>query len=122
YFESKKKALDRRTYDMINGKWKTMRPNVARFCGTYANVMHMVQESRAADEDYYNRALLNYEAEQGMHFTLCHCWEVLKGSPKWMETEVPKFLSSSFNTESEDANINLNVDVGNDEEDAVHEV
>ncbi|GJX35894.1 hypothetical protein Tco_0247451 [Tanacetum coccineum] len=76
YFKSKTKALDRRTYNMINGKWKTVRPNVAQFCGTYANVMRRVHESGARDEDYYNRALLNYEAEQGMQFTLCHCWEM----------------------------------------------
>nr|GEV44583.1 hypothetical protein [Tanacetum cinerariifolium] len=64
-----------------------------------------------------------------------HCWEVLKGSPKWMETGVLKFLSnpktrkgcktsgsSSFNRESVDASINLNVDVGDNEEDEVQEV
>ncbi|GJY04651.1 glutathione S-transferase T3-like protein [Tanacetum coccineum] len=97
YFESKTKAPGRRMYNMINRKWKT-----------------------------------DYEAEHGMQFTLRHCWKVLKGSPKWMESEVPKFLSnpqaskryktsrsSSFNTESRDASINLNVDVGDDEEDEV---
>ncbi|GJT67041.1 RNA-directed DNA polymerase, eukaryota, reverse transcriptase zinc-binding domain protein [Tanacetum coccineum] len=64
-----------------------------------------------------------------MQFTLRHCWKVLKVSPKWMESEVPKFLShpqaskryktsgsSSFNMESGDASINLNVDVGDGEE------
>nr|GEZ81317.1 hypothetical protein [Tanacetum cinerariifolium] len=94
--------------------------------------MHKAHESGARDEDYYNRALLDYEAEHGMQFTHLHCWEVLKGSPKWMETEVPKFLSnpqackryktsgsSSFDTEFGDASINLNVDVGDDEEDEV---
>ncbi|GKE52270.1 hypothetical protein Tco_1487426, partial [Tanacetum coccineum] len=54
------------------------------------------------------------------------------GSPKLMETKVPKFLakygegsgkiyktsgSSSINTESGEASIKLNVDVGDDEED-----
>nr|GEV25482.1 ribonuclease H-like domain-containing protein [Tanacetum cinerariifolium] len=58
--------------------------------------------------------------------------KVLKGSPKWMDTEGPNFAakhqaskryktygSISFNTDSEDASINLNVDVGDDEEDEV---
>nr|GEV13835.1 hypothetical protein [Tanacetum cinerariifolium] len=68
--------------------------------------------------------------------TLCKGWiHVLKRNPKWMDTEVPKFLSnphaskrykiygsSSFNTESGDASINLNVDVRNDKEYEVHEL
>ncbi|GKB71534.1 ribonuclease H-like domain-containing protein [Tanacetum coccineum] len=94
--------------------------------------MRWAHESRAGDEDYYARALLDYEAEHGMSFTLHHCWEVLKGSPKWMDTKGPNFAtkhqaskryktfgSISFNTDSEDASINLNVDVGDDEEDVV---
>nr|GEY55376.1 RNA-directed DNA polymerase, eukaryota [Tanacetum cinerariifolium] len=51
------------------------------------------QDSGAGDEDYYSRALLDYEAEHGMSFTLF-----------W------------------DASINLNVDVGDDEEDEVQEL
>ncbi|GKE41419.1 hypothetical protein Tco_1468703 [Tanacetum coccineum] len=63
-------------------------------------------------------------------FTLRHYWEVLKGSLKWIDTKVPSFAakhqarkryktsgSSSFNTESGDTSINMNVDVGDDEED-----
>ncbi|GKE44780.1 hypothetical protein Tco_1472064 [Tanacetum coccineum] len=46
-------------------------------------------------EDYYNRALLDYEAETGVPFKLRHWWEVFKGSQKWMESEVPKFLAKS---------------------------
>ncbi|GKB60702.1 hypothetical protein Tco_0916888, partial [Tanacetum coccineum] len=69
-----------------------VRLNVAQFCGVYANVMRRVQESGDGDEGYYARALIDYEAEHGMPFTLRHCWEVLK--------------------ESGDASINLNVDVG----------
>ncbi|GJV61128.1 hypothetical protein Tco_1467228 [Tanacetum coccineum] len=38
-------------------------------------------ESGAEDEDYYARALLDYEAKYGMSFTLRHCWEVLKVHP-----------------------------------------
>ncbi|GJR05098.1 hypothetical protein Tco_0528082 [Tanacetum coccineum] len=52
-------------------------------------------EGGAGDEDYYNRALLDYEAETGVPFKLRHCWEVLKGSPKWMKIEVPKCLAKS---------------------------
>nr|GEV80878.1 hypothetical protein [Tanacetum cinerariifolium] len=99
-------APGRRRYDMINGKWKTVRPNVARICRMYANVMHKARDSGAGDEDYLNRVLIDYETRHGMQFALCHCWETSG--------------SSSFNTESEDVSINLNVDVGDDEEDEVN--
>ncbi|GJR86513.1 hypothetical protein Tco_0210524 [Tanacetum coccineum] len=62
YMERNSKQYDRRTYDMVNGKWKTMRPSVVRFCGVYGNIMRRLQESGAFDEDYYARALVNYEA------------------------------------------------------------
>ncbi|GKD80290.1 hypothetical protein Tco_1342911 [Tanacetum coccineum] len=133
--KSKTKALDRRTYDIVNGKWKTVRPNMAQFCGVHANIMRMAHASGAGDEHYFVTALLDYEAQFGVPFTLCHCWEVLRKSLKWMDTQVPKFSankkdgkryktfgSSSFNTESGDATINLNVGAGNDEEDEVHEL
>nr|GEX80883.1 hypothetical protein [Tanacetum cinerariifolium] len=54
-----------------------------------------LQESGASDEDYYARALIDYEAETEITFKLRHCWEVLKGSPKWMQSEVPKFAAKS---------------------------
>ncbi|GKD73550.1 RNA-directed DNA polymerase, eukaryota [Tanacetum coccineum] len=88
--------------------------------------------SGARDKDYLANALLDYEAEYGVPFTLRHCWEVLRKSLKWMDGEVLKFdgkkkdakryktsRSSSFNIEPRDASINLNVDVGDDEEDGV---
>ncbi|GJV91040.1 hypothetical protein Tco_1538853 [Tanacetum coccineum] len=128
----KKTNSDKRTYDMVCGKWKTVRPNVARFCGVHDNVARMAQESGAGDEDYFNKALLDYEAEFGLPFTLRHCWEVLKYSPKWLKQVVPKYSksskksktsgSSSFNTESGDASINLNVDAGDDDENEVQEI
>ncbi|GJU75646.1 RNA-directed DNA polymerase, eukaryota [Tanacetum coccineum] len=90
YFESKTKALGLRMYDMINRKWKTVHPNMAQFYGTYANVMRMAQESGVEDEDYFIRVLLEYEVEHEIQFTLRHFWEVLKGSPKWMQTKVSK--------------------------------
>ncbi|GKD71859.1 ALP1-like protein [Tanacetum coccineum] len=95
-----------------------------------------LQESRSSDEDYFNRALVDYEAETGTTFKLRHCWEILKSSPKWMQSEVSKITaksgggnkryklsgSSSFNTESREVSINLNVDVDDDEEDEVQEI
>ncbi|GKD12192.1 hypothetical protein Tco_1196599 [Tanacetum coccineum] len=77
----------------------------ARFCGVHDNVARMAQESGAGDEDYFNKALLDYEAKFGLPFTLRHCWETSG--------------SSSFNTESGDASINLNVDAGDDDENEV---
>nr|GEW38546.1 hypothetical protein [Tanacetum cinerariifolium] len=38
--ESKTKHYGRRTYDMVNIKWKTVRPDMVRFCGVYGNVKH----------------------------------------------------------------------------------
>ncbi|GJX64051.1 hypothetical protein Tco_0298394 [Tanacetum coccineum] len=109
YMERKTKQYGRRTYDM---------------------------ESGASDEDYYARALVDYEAKTGTTFKLRHFWEVLKCSPKWIQSKVPKFSaksgggskrykssgSSSFNTEYGEASINLNAIVGDDEEDEVQEI
>ncbi|GKC38636.1 ALP1-like protein [Tanacetum coccineum] len=109
YIESKTKQYDRRTYDM---------------------------ESGAGDEDYVQRAMIHYEIETELPFKLCHCWEILKDRPKWQEIAIPKFAresgggskrhkssgSSSFNTESGEASINLNTNVGDNNEDEVQEI
>nr|GEW89622.1 hypothetical protein [Tanacetum cinerariifolium]GEZ94749.1 hypothetical protein [Tanacetum cinerariifolium] len=87
--ESKTKAPARRTYDMVNGNRKTVRPNVARFCGVHANVTREVQASGAGEEYYFAMALLDYEAKHGVPLTLHHCWEVLRKSLKWTDTKVP---------------------------------
>ncbi|GJQ98549.1 hypothetical protein Tco_0009688 [Tanacetum coccineum] len=39
YMESKTQQYGHRTYDMVLGKWKTIRPSVVRFCGIYNNIM-----------------------------------------------------------------------------------
>ncbi|GKB38396.1 retrovirus-related pol polyprotein from transposon TNT 1-94, partial [Tanacetum coccineum] len=96
--------------------------------------MIWAHDSGAGDEDYFNKALLDYEVESGVPFTLRHCWEILKKSPKWWEQVVPKYSnpnaakksktsgSSSFNTESGDASFNLNVDAGDEDENEVQEI
>nr|GEX53631.1 hypothetical protein [Tanacetum cinerariifolium] len=80
--------------------------------------------------------MIHYQVETENTIKYRHCWEVLKNSPKWKETEVPKFAaeceggskrhkscgSSSFNTESGDASINLNTNVGYNDEDEVQEI
>ncbi|GKF59709.1 RNA-directed DNA polymerase, eukaryota, partial [Tanacetum coccineum] len=126
----------RRTYDMVNGKWKTVRPKVASFCGVYANTI-LTYTSGAGDADYLQRALTDYHVEYRVLFTLLHYWEVLKECDKWNSGEVPLFMqereekknkrykssgSSSFNTrESGEGSINLNTTIG-DEEDEVEKV
>nr|GEW54166.1 hypothetical protein [Tanacetum cinerariifolium] len=135
--ESKTKFEGHRMYDMVSRKWKIVRSNVVWFCRVYGNVMDWAQESGAGEGNYYNMALFNYEAKTRVLFKLRHCWEVLKASPKWMQSEVPKFLakskegsckgyktsgSTSFNIKFGEASINLNVDVGDDEEDEVQEI
>ncbi|GKF33913.1 RNA-directed DNA polymerase, eukaryota, partial [Tanacetum coccineum] len=127
----------RRTYDMVNGKWKTVRPKVCTFCGVYGNVI-LTYTSGASDTNYLQRALIDYQAEYGVPFTLLYCWEVLKESAKWSSEEVPLFMqeredgnnkrykssdSSSFNTkELGEGSINLNTTVGDEDENEVEEV
>ncbi|GJW87135.1 RNA-directed DNA polymerase, eukaryota [Tanacetum coccineum] len=93
-------------------------------------------ESGAGDEDYINKAMIHYQAETGLPFKYRHCWEVLKDSPKWQEIPLPKLSresegdskrhksssSSSFNTEFGDTSINLNTNVGDNDEDGVQEI
>ncbi|GJT68043.1 ALP1-like protein [Tanacetum coccineum] len=130
YTESKTKMEGRRTYDMVVGKWKMVRPTVVRFCGVYSNVMCMVKESGAGDEDYVQKAMVHYQAETGLPFKFRHCWDVLKDSPKFQDIAFPNLNqgsqgsskrhkssgSNSFNTESGDASINLHNTVANDDE------
>ncbi|GJT59113.1 putative reverse transcriptase domain-containing protein [Tanacetum coccineum] len=92
--------------------------------------MRRMQTSRASDADYYASALMHYEVETETTFKLRHCWEILKDSPKWQQSELPKFASksrggskrynssgsNSFNTESGKASINLNTNVGDDDD------
>ncbi|GKC68213.1 hypothetical protein Tco_1100811 [Tanacetum coccineum] len=97
YMKSKTKQYGRRTYDM----------------GTYS---------------------LSTETENTFKYR--HCWEILKDSPKWLSSELSKFAteygegskrhkssgSSSFNTESGNDSINLNTNVGDNDEDEVQEI
>ncbi|GJS39396.1 hypothetical protein Tco_0564439 [Tanacetum coccineum] len=62
YVESKTKQEDRRTYDMVVGKWKVVRPAVVRFCGIYSNVMRMAQESGAATK-IHSKGKDHYQVE-----------------------------------------------------------
>ncbi|GKA26963.1 glutathione S-transferase T3-like protein [Tanacetum coccineum] len=130
YMESKTKMEGCRTYDMVLGKWKSVRSAVVRFCGVYNNVMRMAQESGAGDEDYVQKAMIHYQAETRLPFKFRHCWDVLKDSPKFADITFPNLSqgsqgsnkrhkssgSSSFNTESGDASINLNNTVAGDDE------
>ncbi|GJU13348.1 hypothetical protein Tco_1135744 [Tanacetum coccineum] len=133
YIESKTKQYGRQTYDMVCGKWKTMRPSVIRFCEIYNNVMRMVRKSGAGDEDYVQGAMIHYEIETKLPFKLHHCWEILKDRQKWQEIAILNFntgseggskrnkssSSSLFNTKSREASINLNTNVGDNDKDEV---
>ncbi|GJY03647.1 putative reverse transcriptase domain-containing protein [Tanacetum coccineum] len=118
------------------GKWKTVHPSVVWFCGIYNDIMRMGLESGAGDADYVQRAMIHYEIDTGLPFKLHHCWEILKDHPKWQEIAIPNFNtgseggskrhkstgSSSFNTESGEASINLNTNVNDNNEDEVQEI
>ncbi|GJZ15240.1 gamma-glutamyltranspeptidase 1 [Tanacetum coccineum] len=111
----------------------TVHPFVVRFCGIYNNIMRMGPESGAGDAYYVQRAMIHYEIDTGLPFKLRHCWEILKDHPKWQEIAIPRFNtlseggskrhkstgSSSFNTESGEASINLNTNVDDNDEDEV---
>ncbi|GJW06510.1 hypothetical protein Tco_1568933 [Tanacetum coccineum] len=86
-------------------------------------------ESGAGDEDYVQKAMIHYQAETGLPFKFCHCWDVLKDSLKFADITFPKLSqgsqgsnkrhkspgSSSFNTDSGEASINLNNTVVGDD-------
>nr|GEX15731.1 hypothetical protein [Tanacetum cinerariifolium] len=61
------------------------------------------EESGAGDEDYVQRAMLHYEIEIGIPFKLRHCWEI-------------------FKDQCEEASINLNNNVGDNDKDEVKEI
>nr|GEY23251.1 hypothetical protein [Tanacetum cinerariifolium] len=93
YMESKTKMYCRRAYDMVNGKWKTLRLNVVRFCEVYGNIMRRLQES-----------------ELETKITIIGHFLTMKLKP---ECRLNFVIIGS---------INLNVDVGDDEEDEVQEI
>ncbi|GJR83335.1 putative reverse transcriptase domain-containing protein [Tanacetum coccineum] len=117
-----------------DGFWcETVRPSVVRFCGIYNNIIRMGPESGVGDADYVQRARIHYEIDTELPFKLRHYWEILKDHPKWQEIAIPNFNtgseggskrhkstgSSSFNTESGEASINLNTNVDDNDEDEV---
>ncbi|GKE32482.1 hypothetical protein Tco_1451804 [Tanacetum coccineum] len=95
YMESKTQKYGRRTYDMVLGKWKTVRPSVVRFYGIYNNIMHMGPKSGAGDAYYVQRAMIHYEIDTRLPFKLRKCWEILKDHPKWQEIAIPNFNTGS---------------------------
>ncbi|GJU01878.1 hypothetical protein Tco_1112216 [Tanacetum coccineum] len=89
---------------MINNKWKTVRPEVATFCGVHNNAFRMYYSGVGA-EDYLQKAQTEYQGEEE-HKSKRH-----KSSN-----------DSSFNTrKSGEGGINMNSTTG-DEEDEVQEV
>ncbi|GJR60979.1 hypothetical protein Tco_1503141 [Tanacetum coccineum] len=85
YIESRTKMEGRQTYDMVLGKWKTVRLAVVQFCGVYNNVMRMAQKSGAGDKDYIQKAMIHYQAKTGLPYKFHHCWDVLKDSLKFRD-------------------------------------
>ncbi|GKA48810.1 hypothetical protein Tco_0741768 [Tanacetum coccineum] len=93
-----------------NGKWKMMHPKVVEFYGVYHNITRMAI-SGPGDGDYTQKALVEFQVEYEVPFTLTHCWAELKD------------CSSSFNmSQSRVGSFNLNTHTGDDEEEDVQEV
>nr|GEU53378.1 hypothetical protein [Tanacetum cinerariifolium] len=76
--------------------------------------------------------MIHYEIETEIPFKLHHCWEILKDRLKWQEIAIPKFSTgsgrskrhkssgcSSFNIDSGEASINMNPNVGDNDQDEV---
>nr|GEU30983.1 hypothetical protein [Tanacetum cinerariifolium] len=77
-----------------------------------------------------------YQIDTNIPFKLHHCWEVLKDHPKRQEIAIPTFntgsegsskrhkstSSSSLNTKSGEASINLNYNVSDNDKDNVQEI
>ncbi|GJV10866.1 hypothetical protein Tco_1352407 [Tanacetum coccineum] len=57
YVEGKMKVTGRRTYNSLNGKWNTLRPKVAQFCGVYSNIVRRAMGG-VGDEDYTLKTLV----------------------------------------------------------------
>nr|GEX48670.1 glutathione S-transferase T3-like [Tanacetum cinerariifolium] len=111
--------------------------DILNFCGVYANAVQMYT-SGASDTDYLQMALIDYQAEYGVPFTLLHCWEFLKDSEKWNSGELLAFrqeredgknkrykssgTSSSNTKDSGEGSINLNTTVETEDENEVEEV
>ncbi|GKF13851.1 hypothetical protein Tco_0055313 [Tanacetum coccineum] len=92
-------------------EWKTL-----AFLTVLNDTGIVLQESGAGDEDkdYVQRVMIHYEIETEIPFKLRH-WS--KGSKRHKSSG-----SSSFNTESGEASINLNTNVGDSDEDEVQEI
>ncbi|GKE74038.1 hypothetical protein Tco_1536079, partial [Tanacetum coccineum] len=77
--------VTRQIYDMVNEKWKTVRPKVAQFNVTRREVSGVV------DGDYTEKELLEYQVEDRVPFTLLHVWAELKDCSKWKEVKLLDF-------------------------------
>ncbi|GKA91685.1 ALP1-like protein [Tanacetum coccineum] len=128
--ENSKQGNSRKT----SGFWCDVLSYVESKTGQYGKRTYDM--SGAGDEDYIQKALIHYQIDTGIPFKLRHCWEILKDHPKWQEIAIPTFNtgsevsskrhkssgSSSFNAESGEASINLNTNVGDNDEDDVPEI
>ncbi|GJY60534.1 hypothetical protein Tco_0461191 [Tanacetum coccineum] len=100
----------RRTYDMVNGKWKIMLLKVAGFYGVYANTI-LTYISGAGDANYLQMALTDYHVE----------YKVLeeKKNKRYKFRGGSRIVSQ--HEVSGEGSINLNTTIG-DEEDEVEKV
>nr|GEY96782.1 hypothetical protein [Tanacetum cinerariifolium]GEY96786.1 hypothetical protein [Tanacetum cinerariifolium] len=74
--------------------WVAVSEN-SKYVNTRKEARFWYEESGASDEDYVNRALINYQVETGNTFKYRHCWEILKDSLKWKTSELLKFATKS---------------------------
>nr|GEV30475.1 phospholipase-like protein [Tanacetum cinerariifolium] len=126
------------TYDTTNG----LQPNIGGpssqpNMNPPMSLIHQFSVDEFPVKDYTQRALLEYQAEYGVPFTLLHVWAELKDGSKKEEVKLPDFeakrqeknklykslWSSSFNTtHSTEVSFTLKMEARDDEEDEVHEV
>ncbi|GJY93548.1 putative reverse transcriptase domain-containing protein [Tanacetum coccineum] len=119
-----------------NSKQGNSRKSSGFWCEVLSYIESKTGQYRKRIEDYVQKAMIHYQIDTGIPFKLRHCWEILKDHPKWQEIAIPTFNtwsegsskrhkstgSSSFNTESGEASINLNTTVGDNNDDDVQEI
>ncbi|GKC92527.1 reverse transcriptase domain-containing protein [Tanacetum coccineum] len=98
--------------------------------GFWCEVLVYIESKTKQEGEWSRRRRLRSKGNDGVPFKFRHCLDVLKDSPKFQEIAFPNFNqgsegsskrhkssgSSSFNTESGDASINLNNIVVDDDE------
>ncbi|KAA1115998.1 hypothetical protein PGTUg99_050226 [Puccinia graminis f. sp. tritici] len=79
------KPLPNRAVGALECRWATVLHRVNKYCAAYGQVERRLGSGKTRDEIAVEAKEL-FKADQGINFTLDHCWAILHNSPKWQET------------------------------------